>query len=166
MPVIARAPAIVRRQTGPHAPEARGDLSVAGRLAAQRRPEANSSSSSEGIGEGMSQSKPTWDSLGEQTDFGSQPEAPWVSAFVPPLPAVDSPLAGESHVPRLIARIQSTTAATRWPAPHQMWPAGWRWPEYRLEIDDLDWAVSEIVSALDSMRCPVRPITPDGHWWS
>ena len=90
----------------------------------------------------------------------------WVAAFVPPLPELDLAETAGSDVPRLIARIQSTTAATRWPAPHQMWPAGWRWPEYRLEIDDLDWAVSEIVSALDSMRCPVLPITADGNWWT
>ena len=94
----------------------------------------------------------------------------WVAAFVPPLPereqAETTQNQLENHVPRLIARIQSTTAATRWPAPHQMWPSGWRWPEYRLEIDDMDWAVSEIVSALDSMRCPVHPITADGNWWN
>lgn len=89
----------------------------------------------------------------------------WVSAFVPPLPELEHAETAANHLPRLIARIQSTTAATRWPAPHQMWPAGWRWPEYRLEIDDMDWAVSEIASALDSMRCPVRPITVDGNWW-
>ncbi len=89
----------------------------------------------------------------------------WISAFIPPLPSLDSEETGAKHLPRLIARIQSTTAATRWPAPHQMWPAGWRWPEYRLEIDDLDWAISELVSALDSMRCPVQPITEDGNWW-
>jgi len=68
-------------------------------------------------------------------------------------------------VPRLIARIQRTTAETQWPAPHQIWPSGWRWPEYRLEVDDIDWAVKEIASALDSMRCPVHPVTSDGTWW-
>jgi 2-amino-4-hydroxy-6-hydroxymethyldihydropteridine diphosphokinase len=46
-----------------------------------------------------------------------------------------------------------------------MWPSGWRWPEYRLEIDDLNWAVSEVASALASMRCPVKPVTNDGKWW-
>ena len=161
MPIIARAPAVVPRPTGQPAPEAKGDCTVWGPPRAERPSQANGAPSSAGV----TQNEATWDSIGEETDFGSQPEAPWVSAFVPPLPAVDSPLAGENHVPRLIARIQSTTAATRWPAPHQMWPAGWRWPEYRLEIDDLDWAVSEIVSALDSMRCPVRPITANGQWW-
>ncbi len=110
-------------------------------------------------------------------------DQPWVSAFVPPLPEVEgSPQLGTAperpslagvdvvpsnmpNVPRLVARIQRMTPETRWPAPHQMWPAGWRWPEYRLEVDDLDWAVSEVVSALDSMRCPVRPVTVDGAWW-
>ncbi len=92
-------------------------------------------------------------------------DRPWVSAFVPPLPPLDSDDSGLPEVPRLIARIQQTTAATCWPAPHQMWPSGWSWPEYRLEVDDLDWAVNELVSALESMRCPVEPVTPDGDWW-
>jgi 2-amino-4-hydroxy-6-hydroxymethyldihydropteridine diphosphokinase len=91
--------------------------------------------------------------------------APWVSAFVPSLPALDSAATERNDVPRLVARIQPTTAETRWPAPHQMWPAGWQWPEYRLEVDDMDWAVRELVSALDSMRCPVTPVTDNGDWW-
>jgi 2-amino-4-hydroxy-6-hydroxymethyldihydropteridine diphosphokinase len=89
----------------------------------------------------------------------------WVSAFVPPLPAADGEGSGRPEVPRLIVRIQPVAAEAIWPAPHRMWPAGWRWPEYRLELTDLDWAVGELASALDSMRCPVRPVTPDGHWW-
>lgn len=97
---------------------------------------------------------------------GSLQTSPWVSANY----AHRSPIAAASQgkprlCPRLIARMQKTTAATRWPAPHQMWPAGWQWPEYRLEIDDLDWAVSEVASALASMQCPVRPITEDGRWF-
>ncbi|MFG0264158.1 MAG: 2-amino-4-hydroxy-6-hydroxymethyldihydropteridine diphosphokinase [Rhodopirellula sp. JB055] len=68
-------------------------------------------------------------------------------------------------LPRLLARIQHTTEADRWPAPHQIWPAGWKWPEYRLEIDDLDWAIGELASAMDSMRCEIHPVTEDGHWW-
>ena len=106
-------------------------------------------------------------------DPGNQPAAsitvdgdePWVSAFVPPLPALDGDQVSRRDVPRLLARIQQTTPQTRWPAPHQMWPSGWRWPEYRLEVDDLDWAVGELASALDSMRCPCSPATEDGCWW-
>ncbi len=90
---------------------------------------------------------------------------PWVAAFLPPLPSLASPETDSASVPRLVVRLQSTTDQTRWPAPHQMWPAGWRWPEYRLEIDDLDWAVSELASALSSMRCPVEPVTTHGAWW-
>lgn len=67
--------------------------------------------------------------------------------------------------PRLIARLQRVTADTAWPAPHQMWPKGWRYPEYRLEIDDLDWAVDELASALISMRCECVPVSEDGAWW-
>ena len=90
---------------------------------------------------------------------------PWVAAFLPPLPRLSSPETNSASIPRLVVRMQSTTDQTRWPAPHQMWPSGWRWPEYRLEIDDLDWAVSELASALSSMRCPVEPVTADGAWW-
>ncbi|TWU16595.1 2-amino-4-hydroxy-6-hydroxymethyldihydropteridine diphosphokinase [Allorhodopirellula heiligendammensis] len=96
---------------------------------------------------------------------------PWVSPSVPQslreqLPEREhASLAEAGNLPRLIARIERTTEATRWPAPHQIWPLGWRWPEYRLEVDDLDWAVGEMASALDSMCCDVRAITPDGDWW-
>ncbi|TWT66151.1 2-amino-4-hydroxy-6-hydroxymethyldihydropteridine pyrophosphokinase [Allorhodopirellula solitaria] len=96
---------------------------------------------------------------------------PWVSPTVPralreQTTAPESFEPTESiSLPRLIARIERTTAATRWPAPHQIWPSGWRWPEYRLEVDDLDWAVGEMASALDSMCCEARPITDDGQWW-
>jgi 2-amino-4-hydroxy-6-hydroxymethyldihydropteridine diphosphokinase len=90
---------------------------------------------------------------------------PWVSAFIPPLPQLDSEQTRGRNVPRLVARMQSATPETRWPAPHQMWPSGWRWPEYRLEVDDLDWAVNEVASALISMRCPVLPVTDGGDWW-
>jgi 2-amino-4-hydroxy-6-hydroxymethyldihydropteridine diphosphokinase len=111
---------------------------------------------------------------------------PWVSAFVPPLPT--SPIRQRNEVqpsndprepsvnanpdakatrgiPRLIARMQRATEKTRWPAPHQIWPSSLKWPEYRLEIDDLDWAVKEVASALDSMRCPVTAATTNGDWW-
>lgn len=94
-----------------------------------------------------------------------QGDAPWVSAFIPPLPPLDSDRTNRADVPRLVARLQWATPETRWPAPHQMWPSGWRWPEYRLEVDDIDWAVREVASALDSMRCPCRPVSPDGRWW-
>ncbi len=92
-----------------------------------------------------------------------QNDAPWVSAFAPMLPPSGD--MDDRGIPRLIARIQRTTAETRWPAPHQMWSSGWNWPEYRLEVDDLNWAVSEIASALDSMSCPVHAVSADGNWW-
>lgn len=92
-----------------------------------------------------------------------QDDRPWVSAFVGPM---DVARAGsERNVPRLIARMQWTQPDQRWPAPHNIWPSTSRWPEYRLEVDDLQWAAGEIASALDSMRCPIEPITPDGNWW-
>lgn len=107
-------------------------------------------------------------SAGDSVESIIRPDAdtgPWVSAFMPPLPPLNSSETASVNVPRLVARMQSTTDQTRWPAPHQMWPAGWRWPEYRLEIDDLGWAVSELASALSSMRCPVEAVTADGGWW-
>ncbi|MEM9589412.1 MAG: 2-amino-4-hydroxy-6-hydroxymethyldihydropteridine diphosphokinase [Planctomycetota bacterium] len=99
-------------------------------------------------------------------------DRPWVSAFVPPLPesgtlaseTTEAP-ARSSHLPRLVVRLQSATPKTRWPAPHQIWPGGGTWPEYRLEIDDVDWAVGELASAIDSMQCPLQPVTDDGQWW-
>lgn len=104
--------------------------------------------------------------------LNSPQDQPWVSSFVPPLesrqemkPSDDSKPRPPGMTPLLIGRIQSSSPETRWPAPHQMWPSGWNWPEYRLEIDDMDWAVSELVSAIDSMQCPVIPITEDGNWW-
>ncbi len=114
-------------------------------------------------------------------------DEPWVSAFVPELPELPKSESGSSvksknkndtarlgafnqagvrfDVPRLVARLQRTTPQTRWPAPHQMWPASWDWPEYRLEVDDVDWAVDEVASAIESMRCPVEAESSDGHWW-
>lgn len=90
---------------------------------------------------------------------------PWIAASPPPLPAADSLHTRSPEVPRLLARLQRRSAVTRWPAPHQMWPSGWRWPEYRLEIDSLDWAVDEVASAIESMRCPADPVTASGDWW-
>ena len=92
-------------------------------------------------------------------------QQPWVSAFIPPLPDLESEQTELPNVPRLVTRLQWATPQNRWPAPHQMWPSGWRWPEYRLEIDDLEWAASEVASAIFSMRCPMEPVTPDGEWW-
>jgi 2-amino-4-hydroxy-6-hydroxymethyldihydropteridine diphosphokinase len=90
---------------------------------------------------------------------------PWVAGFLPILPDLTSDQTESPAIPRLVARIQRTTPRARWPAPHQMWPAGWQWPEYRLEVDDITWAVDEIASALDAMRCPLTPVTDDGNWW-
>jgi 2-amino-4-hydroxy-6-hydroxymethyldihydropteridine diphosphokinase len=107
-------------------------------------------------------SSPLADAGGESIEVTDQA---WVAAYLPLLPDLAGDQTDLPTVPRLVARLQRTTAQTRWPAPHQMWPAGWCWPEYRLEIDDLDWAVREIASALDSMRCPVHPVSEDGWWW-
>ncbi|MGB7345602.1 MAG: 2-amino-4-hydroxy-6-hydroxymethyldihydropteridine diphosphokinase, partial [Pirellulaceae bacterium] len=90
----------------------------------------------------------------EGTETAGQPivdcgDEPWVAAYLPKLPigaAPDSEAVMLPTVPRLVARLQRATEKTRWPAPHQMWPAGWEWPEYRLEVDDLSWAVSELAS--------------------
>lgn len=97
------------------------------------------------------------------------PDCRWVCGFLPTLPnRSDHPsLPGSDWrgSPRLLVRIQQNASETHWPAPHLMWPGGWRWPEYRLETADLDWAVSELASALDSMCCSAEPVTEDGRWW-
>jgi 2-amino-4-hydroxy-6-hydroxymethyldihydropteridine diphosphokinase len=90
-------------------------------------------------------------------------DSAWVSAFVGSL-SIDQ-AGSDRNIPRLIARMQWTRPEQRWPAPHNIWPSTSRWPEYRLEVDDLDWAAGEVASALDSMRCPIKPITEDGNWW-
>ncbi len=109
---------------------------------------------------------------------------PWVAAYLPKLPIgepPESPAVQSSSVPRLVVRLQHAMEPTgqpnnqpasehvstgsRWPAPHQMWPSGWQWPEYRLEVNDLSWAVRELASALESMRCEVTAVTEDGNWW-
>lgn len=137
-------------------------------------------------------SPPTRDSQGRSATENNPPSIipvnnePWVSAFVPPLPTSPSWQRNEVQlnqdpqepsvnanpdakvtrgIPRLIARMQRATEKTRWPAPHQIWPSSLQWPEYRLEIDDLDWAVKEVASALDSMLCPVTAVTTNGDWW-
>ncbi len=88
---------------------------------------------------------------------------PWIASFVDPLP----PATAEppDRVPRLLARLQWTQPQHRWPAPHHLWPSSIRWPEYRLEMNDLDWAASELAAALESMRCPIEPLSDDGDWW-
>jgi 2-amino-4-hydroxy-6-hydroxymethyldihydropteridine diphosphokinase len=98
------------------------------------------------------------------TGDASPPGPGWVTCHVPPLPSTAG-ISTHPGFPRLLVRIQHSDPASAWPAPHQMWPAGWNWPEYRLEVDDEDWAVSELASAYDSMRCAVQPVTADGHWW-
>ena len=100
------------------------------------------------------------------TEKISETNQPWVADHLPEMPSSPnlSP-AQELTVPRLLVRIQQAAGVSRWPAPHQMWPSGWRWPEYRLEIDDMQWAVAELASALASMRCEVTPVTDDGDWF-
>ncbi len=94
------------------------------------------------------------------------PTVPWVCDDLPARNASDeSDWIGVLR-PRLIARIQRVTAESAWPAPHQMWPKSWKYPQYRLEVDDIDWAIGEVASALDSMRCPCDPVTDDGGWWA
>ncbi|TWU23857.1 2-amino-4-hydroxy-6-hydroxymethyldihydropteridine pyrophosphokinase [Novipirellula galeiformis] len=140
------------------------DAAMSGRW--MRRPSAAAAS-----GDPVASSKSPASSRGEPIVVKG--DEPWVSAYVPKLPigvrgqanGYSEAFSSDVSLPRLVARMQWAATDTQWPAPHQMWPAGGRWPEYRLEIDNLDWAVTEIASAIVSMRCPVRPLTPDGQWW-
>ena len=102
---------------------------------------------------------------------GTAIDTPWV-AFDWPIdqlrtdPSRHRKCSGRNNAtPRLIGRINLAGPNDRWPATHQLWPGAFGWPEYRLEVDDLDWAASEILSALDSMACPLKSVTGDGHWW-
>lgn len=162
MEIVGNAPAASRSPTAlgsplsndPSRDAAAANASLAGDAAA----------SDAGMDDAGSAKQPLGKGVGVPQD---DPEAssPWVAAAVPPLPSLSDPGASRPDVPRLLARLQRTTPETRWPAPHQIWPGGWSWPEYRLEIDEADWAVSELASALDSMRCPTDPVTELGDWW-
>lgn len=94
----------------------------------------------------------------------AKPE-PWVSAFLPELPVREQPYISSDTAPRLVAQLQWTTSESRWPASHQLWQPNNDWPEYRLEVDSPDWAVKELASAIDSMGCPLQPVTSDRMWW-
>ncbi|MCC9600114.1 2-amino-4-hydroxy-6-hydroxymethyldihydropteridine diphosphokinase [Stieleria sp. JC731] len=94
---------------------------------------------------------------------------PWVSSEWTRRPQTgrESSLTSEGvkSMPRLLVRLHRVEENLRWPAPHLMWPGGWGWPEYRLECSDIDWAIGELASAFDSMRCEVLPVSEDGRWW-
>lgn len=94
-----------------------------------------------------------------------QLDRPWVSAFLPVLPSSPSSPADAPWLPRLVARIVPGITSSLWPLPHRLWPQRWSWPEYRLEVSDLDWAADELAAALTSMRCRVEPVSADGQWW-
>lgn len=156
--VVGNAPARIRRERV-RRPEAKSvDVSADFESAMRQEPGAQ-------LHRGVQADGPAAGNGGSVICGDKASEGPWVSAFLPTLPDLASSETDSVSVPRLVARMQSTADHTRWPAPHQMWPAGWRWPEYRLEIDDIDWAVSELASALSSMRCPVEAVTADGDWW-
>lgn len=152
MEIIGNAPAASRSPEASRSPQA--DDATDQAAGSPPADEEGSGTPARGIGERLG--APT-----TQADGTS----PWVAAAVPPLPSLSDPDASRPGVPRLLARLQRTTPETRWPAPHQIWTGGWSWPEYRLEIDETDWAVSELASALDSMRCPTDPLTDSGDWW-
>ncbi|MEL6109049.1 MAG: 2-amino-4-hydroxy-6-hydroxymethyldihydropteridine diphosphokinase [Planctomycetota bacterium] len=92
-------------------------------------------------------------------------DQPWICDHLPDLPKDPRRALPDRCMPRLLVRLHRSTEGSRWPAPHQMWPSGWSWPEYRLEIDDFDWAVSELAAAFESMRCRVDPVSESGDWF-
>jgi 2-amino-4-hydroxy-6-hydroxymethyldihydropteridine diphosphokinase len=99
--------------------------------------------------------------------FEPPADRPWVSAFVPPLPA--DPSADSFRAPRVVARLECSPETEPWPSPHQLWPghggdAVRGWPEYWIRGSDLAWMEGELQAALDSMRCDLHPITASGDW--
>ncbi len=92
------------------------------------------------------------------------PTEPWVGIDWP-IDQLGSDRRPSFPVPRLIGRVDAARSDDRWPATHQLWPTGSRWPEYRLEAGDVSRAADEILSALDSMACSVEPVSINGHWW-
>ncbi len=167
MEIVGNAPAASRMPPPPRTPPA---YEPSRDVAASNAPETGDTGVGDtGVGDaGVGDAGAARRSLGEGGDVRQNApgaSSPWVAAAVPPLPSLSDPDASRPGVPRLLARLQRTTPETRWPAPHQIWPGGWSWPEYRLEIDEPDWAVSELASALDSMRCPTDPVTESGDWW-
>lgn len=102
--------------------------------------------------------------LDPQAGIPEEVASAWVSAFVPHLPGGPDGDAINA-VPRLVAHLQWTTPESRWPATHQLWHNTFAWPDYRLEIDSPTWAVDELASAIDSMGCPLQPVTANGLWY-
>ncbi len=94
-----------------------------------------------------------------------QIDQPWVAAFVPPLLQGDARPLHPNLVPRLIVRVSQLKPEQRWPAPYRMKQMQLNWPEYRLEFEDVQWASSELHSAIDSMRCELKPVADNGEWW-
>ncbi len=94
-----------------------------------------------------------------------QIDEPWVAAFVPQLVSDHSTPLHPNLVPRLIVRVSQISPEQRWPAPYRMKQMQLNWPEYRLEFEDVQWACSELHSAIDSMRCELKPVADDGNWW-
>ncbi|WP_233148567.1 2-amino-4-hydroxy-6-hydroxymethyldihydropteridine diphosphokinase [Rhodopirellula sp. MGV] len=96
-------------------------------------------------------------------------ETAWVTDGLPGAPhqfsSRSTAKGAAASMPRLLVRLHRVEENLRWPAPHLMWPGGWQWPEYRLECSDIDWAIRELASAYDSMRCEATPVSEDGSWW-
>jgi 2-amino-4-hydroxy-6-hydroxymethyldihydropteridine diphosphokinase len=91
-----------------------------------------------------------------------RPDRRWVEIDGTP-PTSDH--ADDPSSARLIARMYLSDGKPIWPVPHRLWTSGRHYPEYSLEVTDLDWAAAELRSALDSMCCPCQPVA-DPHEWA
>lgn len=100
------------------------------------------------------------------SSFDPPVDQPWVMTHFQESKYASGPAESDpSRLPRLIVRIQNNDPEECWPEPHRIWPTGGHFPEYGLELGDFDWAVDEIAAALQSMRCPLEPVSVDGLWW-
>lgn len=99
--------------------------------------------------------------LAETRSVAPRPDQRWVEIDGRP---PTSARADDPNSARLIARMYLSDGKPIWPAPHRLWTSGRDYPEYSLEVTDLDWAAAELRSALDSMSCPCQPMADPNDW--
>lgn len=96
----------------------------------------------------------------DESQLHSDPDSwAWVTSEIPALDSADP------FSPRMIARLRPAESNQRWPMLQEIWRNAWAWPEYVVDFRDPDEARLEIIATLESLRCPVEPVTVDDSWW-